>query len=474
MSEIFIIFAPQNTFTMEKDSLDKYIKYCNYYQGETENPFIGLDCIEPYSGMLWFYEMKWVDQCLNNEDVLAEFVSEYDIVGIHFMEVDERPISLKALLFNRYAKGSWTMLDAVEPFMRFYIESYAEGKVRERLLQCRYYKGEKECPKVLFDIACRASLFWVVEKYYTEGLFDENEKETLDFYFDCGLPDLSNKMPLLLAAGMFSYFCRYSDIDPQENAKFFNDVVLLEYLSVCDLYRLWFKPSYNYKSIREYLDRCRYYNGEFEIPKRVKEIGKEFFWDYERIWVQKHFLKEGEDIKSNEKFFKDLIRYYKKNGLGHFSQDDAVPISFKAFLFNRYKHWIGGTAEGFKTWYHEQYLKMPVEWCLARCLFYRGETQCPKVLKSHPSLICQDAWRMEHLWVREMTEKGYIGFMHYCNEAGLESFNIGDGVHRTLKEFLYGYGLHKAEGMLKPEEFIEWYDKQYIPLGRAYRNNDLR
>jgi hypothetical protein len=234
------------------------------------------------------------------------------------------------------------------------------------------------------------------------------------------------------------------------------------------------KMSYNHKSLLEYLDKCRYYDGSYDMPLQYKKLGKEIFWDYERIWVQKHFLKDGEDIKSNEKFFKDLIRYYKKNGLGHFSQDDAVPISFKALLFNRYEHLTGGTAEGFKTWYHEQYLKMPVEWCLARCLFYRGETQCPKVLKSHPSLICQDAWRMEHLWVREMTEKGYIGFMHYCNEAGLESFNIGDGVHRTLKEFLYGYGLHKAEGMLKPEEFIEWYDKQYIPLGRAYRNNDLR
>jgi hypothetical protein len=68
------------------------------------------------------------------------------------------------------------MLDAVEPFMRFYIESYAEGKVRERLLQCRYYKGEYECPEVLFNMANRACLFWQVEKYYTEGVFDKNEK----------------------------------------------------------------------------------------------------------------------------------------------------------------------------------------------------------------------------------------------------------------------------------------------------------
>ena len=473
MSENFTIFAPQNTFTMEKVNIEKYLKYCKYYKGEIENPFIGLDCIEPNSSMLWFYEMKWVGLCLAHGDILAEYEGDYNIVGSHFMEVDERPISLKALLFNRYAKTAWIMLDAVEPFMRFYIESCTEGKLRERLLQCRYYKGEYDCPEVLFNMANRACLFWQVEKYYTEGVFDKNEKEMLDFYFDCGLPDVSDKMPLLLAAGMFSYFCRYSDVAPQENAKFFNDVVLPEYLSVCNLYKLWFKPSYNYKSFREYLDKCRYYNGEFEIPMWVKEIGKEIFWDYERIWVQKHFLKDGETIKSNEKFFKDLIRYYKKQGLGHFNDRDGVPISFKAMLLNRYEHWEGGTPDGFKDWYREQYMKMPKEWCLKQCLFYRGEDKCPEILLQQKSAVWAASWHMEKLWA----DGGGIVPIEYSDQyfsAGLSDFNRDDGVHRGLKEFLYGYGLHRAEGMLKPEEFIEWYDNQYIPLGRAYRNNDLR
>jgi hypothetical protein len=206
----------------------------------------------------------------------------------------------------------------------------------------------------------------------------------------------------------------------------------------------------------------------------VKEIGKEIFWDYERIWVQKHFLKDGEDMKSNEKFFKDLIRYYKKQGLGHFNDKDGIPISFKAMLLNQYEHWTGGTADGFMEWYRDQYLKMPKEWCLAQCLFYKGEDECPEVLKLHPSHICQSAWVMERYWVREMTERGYSGYAKDFNDAGLEGYNIGDGVHRTLKEFLYGYGLHKAEGMLKPEEFLEWYDKKYIPLGKSYRNGELK
>lgn len=455
-----------------KETLDKYIKYCKFYKGEDKNPVDDIESAKPNSGILRFYEEKWVEMCLKQEDILAEYDSEYDVVGTHFMEVDGRPISLKALLFNRYAKGSWTRLDAVEPFMKFYIEYYADDDVRERLLQCRYYKGEYECPEVLFDTACRASLFWVVEKYYTEGLFDENEKETLDFYFDCGLPDVSNKMPLLLAAGMFSYFCRYSDVAPQENAKFFNDVVLPEYLSVCDLYKLWFKPSYNYKSFREYIEKCRYYNGEFEIPMWVKEIGKEIFWDYERIWVQKHFLKDGETIKSNEKFFKDLIRYYKKQGLGHFNDKDGVPISFKAMLLDRYEHWEGGTPDGFKDWYREQYLKMPKEWCLKQCLFYRGEDKCPEILLQQKSEVWAASWHMEKLWA----DSGGIVPIEYSNQyfsAGLSDFNNDDGVHVTLKEFLYGYGQHRAEGMMTTEEFKNWYNFKYKPFGDNYKSGDL-
>lgn len=461
---------------MKKEGLDKYIKHCKYYKGEDNNPYecdgLVSENANPNFGLLWFYEMKWVEMCLNHGDILAGFEDEYNVVGTHFMEVDERSMSLKALLFNRFAKSSWTRLDAVVPFMKFYIESYTEGDLRERLLQCRYYKGEKECPELLFKIANRACLFWQAEKYYTEGVFDKNKRETLDFYFNCELPDVSDKMPLLLAAGMFSYFCRYSDEDPMERAKFFKATVLPEYLSVCDVYSLWFKPSYNYKSFQDYLDKCRYYNGEHEVPMWIKEIGKELLWDYERIWVEMHFLKKTEDLKSNEKFFKDKIRYYKKQGLGHFNDKDGVPISIKALLFNRYEHWTGGTVDGFKEWYREQYLKLPVEWCLQQCLFYRGEDECPGILKSHD---CDGVWRAESYWVHEMTEHGCISdyFMFNYNHDGLSKFNLGDGVHRSLKEFLYGRMKNECEGMLKPEEFMEWYDNKYIPLGISYRNNTL-
>ena len=457
---------------MKKEGLDKYIKHCKYYKGEDEFDGLGSEDAKPNSSLLRFYEMKWVEQCLNYGCIPTEYDGEYNVVGAHFMEVDERPISLKALLFNRYCKTAWTMLDAVEPFMKFYIEYYTEGNLRERLLQCRYYKGEKECPKILFNMANRAGLFWQAEKYYTEGIFDKNQKETLDFYFNCGLPDVSDKMPLLLAAGMFSYFCRYDDIEPQKNAKFFQETVLPEYFGVCDLYRLWFKTSYNYKTFQDYLDKCRYYNGEYEAPERIKEIGKELMWGYERIWVERHFSNNSKDVKSNEKFFKDKIRYYKKQGLGHFNDKDGVPISFKAMLLNRYEYWSQGTVEGFKEWYKEQYLKMPVEWCLEHCLFYRGEEDCPEILKEYS---CYGAWVAESYWVRELTERGCIPdvYAHSYKNDGLSYFCMNDGVHKTMKEFLYGYSLHKAEGMMTPEDFKEWYNDIYIPLGKAHKYGKL-
>lgn len=124
---------------MKKEGLDKYIEHCKYYKGEDEFEGSGSEDAKPNSGLLWFYEMKWVGEYLNYGGIPTEYDGEYNVVGAHFMEVDERPISLKALLFNRYCKTAWSMLDAVEPFMKFHIEYYTEGNLRERLLPSLFY-----------------------------------------------------------------------------------------------------------------------------------------------------------------------------------------------------------------------------------------------------------------------------------------------------------------------------------------------
>ena len=99
---------------------DELIKYCRYYKGEEHNPF---DKVDQDKAMLWFYEMCFVLD--KSQAMFDEYISDYKAVGLSsFAEVDGIPIKLKALLFNRYARGAQSMRDAVEPFKKFYLEYY--------------------------------------------------------------------------------------------------------------------------------------------------------------------------------------------------------------------------------------------------------------------------------------------------------------------------------------------------------------
>ena len=81
------------------------------------------------------------------------------------------------------------------------------------------------------------------------------------------------------------------------------------------------------------IKQCRYYNGEEENP--YGEGGdKAMFWFYERWWAEK--MANGDtDVLS---FYLSL---YERVGLTDFEEDDGVPITLKAILFNRYEEWVG-------------------------------------------------------------------------------------------------------------------------------------
>lgn len=101
-----------------------FIKFCHYYKGEKENPYDGID---QNKTMLWFYEKCWIDFNLsdNGRSTLADYIGDYSSVGLSLFEMqDDTPASLKALLFNRYAKTSNSMIEAVEPFKKFYKRYY--------------------------------------------------------------------------------------------------------------------------------------------------------------------------------------------------------------------------------------------------------------------------------------------------------------------------------------------------------------
>lgn len=99
---------------------NELLKYCRYYKGEKDNPFEDKD---QNKSMLWFYESIWVNRYATT--VLDSTIDEYVHYGLGNFEMhDHIPLSLKALLFNRYAKGSYSMQDAVEPFKAFYHKYY--------------------------------------------------------------------------------------------------------------------------------------------------------------------------------------------------------------------------------------------------------------------------------------------------------------------------------------------------------------
>ena len=94
-----------------------------YYKGEQINPYEGKD---QNKAMLWFYE-RYNQLAIENTKSLSEYISDYIRVGLsNFEESDNVPLTLKALLFNRFAKGCQSLQEAIEPFEEFYVRFYKE------------------------------------------------------------------------------------------------------------------------------------------------------------------------------------------------------------------------------------------------------------------------------------------------------------------------------------------------------------
>lgn len=101
---------------MKKEEL---LKYCRYYKGEDNSPFDDLNL-----SSLWFYERAWVEDIYHNRynDTL---IDEYIGVGLGlFDQFGGVPLTLQALIFNRYAKGCQSLAEAKEPFKKFYNKYY--------------------------------------------------------------------------------------------------------------------------------------------------------------------------------------------------------------------------------------------------------------------------------------------------------------------------------------------------------------
>ncbi len=99
------------------------LKECHFYKGEDQNPFEKKD---QNKSMLWTYERVWYIDVQNESASFADLLQEYFEAGLREFEMsDGVPITLKALLFNRYMKDSFD--SNPNPFKEFYLKYYKES-----------------------------------------------------------------------------------------------------------------------------------------------------------------------------------------------------------------------------------------------------------------------------------------------------------------------------------------------------------
>lgn len=107
------------------------IKHCRYYTGSAENTFSGNE------SFFWFWENKWVEfsevaySSNSDSEPLHIMINEYIDAGlISFEQMGDTPITLKALLFNRFCHhADLSLIDGAEAFKTFYAHEYAKSTI---------------------------------------------------------------------------------------------------------------------------------------------------------------------------------------------------------------------------------------------------------------------------------------------------------------------------------------------------------
>ena len=95
---------------MRKEDL---LKLCRYYKGEKKNPFMG-----SAKESFWKYEEFWCNLTENSAS-FSKMIDDYLRAGLRtFCEYDGTPVTLKALLYNRFCNSN-EMVNA-DDFKRWY------------------------------------------------------------------------------------------------------------------------------------------------------------------------------------------------------------------------------------------------------------------------------------------------------------------------------------------------------------------
>lgn len=109
----------QYLLDMEREMITKPQQWCKHYKGTTESNDNDVATIE-------YYERVWVERwnTRENENYTIDMIAEFVCYGLlWFSDHDNTPISLKALLFNRYCH--WNQSD-VDGFKQWYNRVYLQ------------------------------------------------------------------------------------------------------------------------------------------------------------------------------------------------------------------------------------------------------------------------------------------------------------------------------------------------------------
>ena len=89
--------------------------FCRYYKGQNKNPYEGKD-----EENLWEYEKFWYENTINEDSSFDYFLSEYIRAGLaDFCKYDNVPITLKSVLYNRYAQHN--EMFKIEEYKEWYL-----------------------------------------------------------------------------------------------------------------------------------------------------------------------------------------------------------------------------------------------------------------------------------------------------------------------------------------------------------------
>lgn len=104
--------------------IEDWIRFCRYYKGEKERP-------KEVNELFWEYEKKWVEvsenpkEGSNNFNTASDWLDDYFHAGFGSFAINDGvPVTLKALLFNRYTH--WMQTN--DGFKEWYTENYKQEK----------------------------------------------------------------------------------------------------------------------------------------------------------------------------------------------------------------------------------------------------------------------------------------------------------------------------------------------------------